>query len=126
MASQALRADATLDVTPPPVRVVAAARAGLFYNLGHAAGPAAFVEAMRPMRAARRVPLLLGGTAGYLHGDVTGSGPEARRPSARLETDQVPVLALVARARCRWRRASRLSRRAGAGMIVRAHHVSTR
>src|SRR6185369_13927046 len=35
MASQELRANAALDVTPPPVRLVAAARVGLFYNLGH-------------------------------------------------------------------------------------------
>jgi hypothetical protein len=93
MASQTLRANATLDVTPPPVRVVAAARAGLFYNLGHAAGPAAFVEAMRPVLVAR-IPLLVGVTAGYLRGDVTASGPAAMT-TTRLETDQVPVMALV-------------------------------
>ena len=93
MASQTLRADATLDVTPPPVRVVAAARAGLFYNLGHAAGPAVFVEAMRPM-VVRRIPFLVGVTAGYLRGDVTANGPAATA-TTRLETDQVPVMALV-------------------------------
>ena len=81
LASQSLRANATLDVTPPPVRVVAAARAGLFYNLGHAAGPAVFVEAMRPMRVGR-VPFLLGVTAGYLRGDVTAGGPDARATDA--------------------------------------------
>jgi len=93
LASQTLRANATLDVTPPPVRFVAAARAGLFYNLGHTAGPAVFVEVMRPMLVGR-LPFLLGVTAGYLRGDVTGDGPTAM-VSTRLETDQVPVMALV-------------------------------
>jgi len=93
MASQTLRANATLDVTPPPVRVVAEARAGLFYNLGHAAGPAVFVEAMRPWLIGR-VPFLLGFTAGYLRGDVTGDGPAVMK-TTRLETDQVPVMALI-------------------------------
>jgi hypothetical protein len=96
MASQTLRANATLDVTPPPVRLVAAVRAGLFYNLGQAAGPVAFVEALRPMRV-RRIPFLLGVSAGYLRGDVTSSASGAAG-TARLETDQVPLLA-VARAR---------------------------
>jgi hypothetical protein len=94
LASQTLRANATLDVTPPPVRVVAAARAGLFYNLGHTAGPAAFVEASRPVLL-RRVPFLFGVTMGYLRGDMTGGGDQG---AVRVETDQVPMLAL-ARAR---------------------------
>src|SRR4029078_7429104 len=49
MATQALRANATLDVTPPPIRLVAAARVGFFYNLGHAARPAVFLEAVRAL-----------------------------------------------------------------------------
>ena len=125
MASQTLRADATLDVTPPPVRVVAAARAGLFYNLGHAAGPAVFVEAMRPMRV-RRVPFLVGVTAGYLRGDVTA---RRRRPrtttTARLETDQVPVMALIRAPRAAGG-ALRAGRGGGRRRVVRADARSPR
>jgi hypothetical protein len=96
MASQALRANATLEVTPPPVRLVAAARVGLFYNFGHAAGPAAFLEALRPIPI-RGLQLSVGGTVGYLRSEIGGTGPEGTG-TARLETDQVPVLAM-ARAR---------------------------
>jgi hypothetical protein len=96
MASEALRANATLDVTPPPVLLIAAARVGVFYNFGHAAGPAAFLEALRPL-AFRGVPLAVGATIGYLSTELTGGGPE-RIGSTRLEIDQAPVLAL-ARAR---------------------------
>jgi hypothetical protein len=93
MASQALRANTTLEVTPPPVRLVAAARVGLFYNFGHAAGPAAFLELLRPTPI-RAVSLLLGGTLGYLRSEIGGVGPEATG-TTRLQTDQVPILALA-------------------------------
>jgi hypothetical protein len=93
MASQALRADAALDVTPPPIRLVAAARVGLFYNLGHAAGPSVFLEALRPLPI-RRLALLVGATIGYLNSEINGVGPEGTGP-AHLEIDQVPFLALV-------------------------------
>jgi hypothetical protein len=96
MATQALRADATLDVAPPPVRVVAGARVGLFYNLGHAVGPAAFLEALKPFTV-RRLAVFVGGTIGYLNAEISGAGPDPMTP-AQLEIDQVPILAL-ARAR---------------------------
>jgi len=92
MATQALRANATLDVTPPPIRLVAAARVGLFYNLGHAAGPAVFLEALRPLPI-RRISVLAGGTIGYLRSEIGGVGPESTG-GAQLETEQVPLLAL--------------------------------
>jgi len=96
MATQALRANATLDVTPPPIRLVAAARVGFFYNLGHAAGPAVFLEALRPLPV-RRISVFAGGTIGYLRSEIGGVGPEATG-GAQLEIEQVPLLA-VARAR---------------------------
>ena len=63
MASQTLRAEASFDVTPPPVRLVAGARFGLFTNLGETAGPAAFVEGLTPVRVPH-VRLLAGFSAG--------------------------------------------------------------
>jgi hypothetical protein len=122
MASQALRADAPLDVTPPPIRVVAAARVGLFYNLGHAVGPAAFVEAMRPL-SVRRLPLLLGGTVGYLSTVISGSGPEPGT-SAQLEIDEVPLLAL-ARTRLPFATRFELSGELGAGMMLARTRLNT-
>jgi hypothetical protein len=119
MASQALRADATLEVTPPPIRLVAAARVGLFYNLGHAAGPAAFVEALRPMPI-RRFSLLLGGTVGYLRTEISGTGPETTG-TARLLIDQVPILVL-ARARIPLAARFELSGELDAGLML-AHTV---
>ncbi len=114
MASQALRANALLEVTPPPVRLVVAARVGLFYNLGHAAGPAAFIEALRPMPL-RRFSLLVGGTIGYLRTEISGTGPET--PGTRLEIDQVPVLA-VARARVPLAARFELSGELDAGLML--------
>ncbi len=93
MASQALRADATLDVTPPPVRVIAAVRVGLFYNLSNTVGPAVFLEALRPV-AIRNLQLSLGGTIGYMRAEIDGTGSDPMAP-ARLETDLFPILALA-------------------------------
>jgi hypothetical protein len=93
MASQTLRADATLEVTPPPVRLVAGARIGLFTNFGETVGPAAFVEGLGPVRVPRG-RLWAGFAAGYLRGDVTGGGVN-RNGTARLETNQFPVLAVA-------------------------------
>jgi hypothetical protein len=93
MASQTLRAEASFDVTPAPVRLVAGARIGLFTNLGQTVGPAAFVEGMTPLRVPH-VRLLAGFSAGYLRGDVTGAGVTGTG-TARLETNQFPFLAVV-------------------------------
>lgn len=93
MASSKLRADAGLEVFPPPIRVLAAARAGLFHNLGRAGGPAFFVEALTPLPV-RRFRMAAGIAAGYMRSDFSARGIEATG-SARLETDQVPVLAVA-------------------------------
>lgn len=95
MASETLRADASLEVLPAPVRFVVSARAGLFTNFGHSSGPAAFVEALTPV-GAPHLRVLAGLAVGYLRGDVTVPGLE-KAGTARLETDQFPLLA-VARA----------------------------
>jgi hypothetical protein len=115
MASQALRADATLEVTPPPIRVIAAARVGLFSNLSNAVGPAVFLEALRPV-AIRNLQLLLGGTIGYMRAEIDGTGPEPMTP-ARLETDQVPIL-LLARARVPLPVRFEVKGEIGAGMVL--------
>ena len=93
MASESLRADASIEVTPPPVRVIAAARTGLFTNFGETVGPTAFVEGLAPL-SVRRVHLAAGFSAGYLRGDVTGGGVN-HTGTARLETNQFPLLAVM-------------------------------
>jgi hypothetical protein len=122
MASGTLRANASLDVTPPPIRVVVAARVGLFFNFGHAAGPAAFLEALRPLPI-RVFPLSLGATIGYLRSEISGTGPEGTG-TARLEMDQVPVLALV-RARVPLATSFELSGDVSGGMVAAATKLST-
>jgi hypothetical protein len=122
MATQALRADATLDVSPPPIRLVAGARVGLFYNLGHAVGPAAFIEALRPLPL-RRLAAFVGATVGYLNAEISGAGPDANG-SAHLEIDQVPFLAL-ARARLPLLLRFELSGELAAGMSVAHSKLST-
>jgi hypothetical protein len=93
MASQTLRASGGVEVLPAPVRLVATARVGLFTNLGHSAGPAAFVEALAPVHVPH-VRVLAGFAAGYLHGDITAPGVE-KSGIARLETNTFPLLAVV-------------------------------
>jgi hypothetical protein len=122
MASQALRASTGLDVTPPPVRVVAAARVGLFYNFGRGAGPAAFLEGLRPLPV-RRFPLFLGATIGYLRSEMSGTGPEATG-TARLEIDQFPVLAL-ARARLPLAMRFEVSGELGGGIVLARTRLTT-
>jgi hypothetical protein len=95
MASDTLRADASFEVTPPPVHLIAGARTGLFTNFGETVGPAAFVEGLAPLRVPF-VHLAAGFSAGYLRGDVTSGGVNGNG-TARLETNQFPILA-VARA----------------------------
>ena len=93
MASETLRADASFEVTPPPVRVIAGARTGLFTNFGETVGPMAFVEGLAPLPV-RRVHLAAGFAAGYLRGDVTSGGVNDTG-TARLETNQFPLLAVA-------------------------------
>jgi hypothetical protein len=93
MVSQSLRADATIDVTPPPIRLFAGARAGIFTNFGETVGPAAFLEGLVPLRVPR-VHLLVGFAAGFLRGDVTSGGVNMTG-TARLETNQFPLLAVA-------------------------------
>jgi hypothetical protein len=97
MASSALRADASLEVVPPPVRLVAAARAGVYSNLGHMAGTSMFLEALQPLEV-RHIPFQVGMTAGYLHGEMDASGLPAPNMSTTVVVDEIAVLALA-----RWR-----------------------
>jgi hypothetical protein len=123
MASQELRADVTLDVTPPPIRVVVGARVGLFFNFGQAVGPAVFVEALRPVGVRRLpFPFFLGGTIGYLHTEIGGAGSNTSEP-ARLEIDEVPVMAL-ARARIPLAVRLEISAEVGAGVMLARTHLT--
>ncbi len=93
MASEALRANATFEVTPPPVRMIAGARTGLFTNFGETVGPMAFIEGLAPLHV-RRVHLAVGFSVGYLRGDITSEGVNGTG-TARLETNQFPLLAVA-------------------------------
>jgi hypothetical protein len=97
-ASRELRADASVDVAPPPIRVLVAARAGAYSNLGHTTGAAVFLEALRPFEL-RRVRFQAGLTLGYLHGEVDAAGIDPTA-TAHVDIDQVPLLAVA-----RWRTA---------------------
>jgi hypothetical protein len=97
-ASRELRADASVDVAPPPIRLVAAARVGAYSNLGHTNGAAVFVEALRPFEV-RRVRFQAGVTLGYLHGELDAAGIDPSSP-AHVDIDQFPLLAVG-----RWRTA---------------------
>ncbi len=92
MASESVRAETLVDVTPPPIRVLAAVRAGLATSFGPSVGPAVFLEALAPLRLTR-IRLFAGVSAGYLRGDVTGRGVQGTG-SSHLETNQVPLLAV--------------------------------
>jgi hypothetical protein len=88
-----LRAVADVEVTPAPMRFLMGARVGVFSNLGHVAGPAAFVEALTPLP--RRSPRFLVGMAGgYLGSDVTLKQVTDNKTS-RLMIDQFPILAMA-------------------------------
>jgi hypothetical protein len=93
MASPTLRAEGNVDVLAAPVRLVAGVRVGLFTNLGHGAGPAAFVEALAPLPVPR-LRVFAGFAAGYLRADITSPGVETAG-SARLETSTFPLLAMA-------------------------------
>jgi hypothetical protein len=92
LATPSVRAEAGLEVTPPPERVLIGARAGVFSNLGSAVGPAAFGEVMRPFQL-RRLRFLAGVEIGYLHGEL--SVGVVNGAHVNLVTDQVPVLGLL-------------------------------
>ncbi len=92
MASESVRADTMVDVSPPPIRVLAAARAGLATSFGPSVGPAVFVEALAPVRLTR-VHLFAGVSAGYLGSEVTGRGVQGTGTS-HVETNQIPLLAV--------------------------------
>jgi len=86
-------------VVPPPIRLVAAARAGFYTSFGPSVGPAVFLEGLAPIRLAH-VRLFAGVSVGYLGSDVTGRGVQGTG-TARVETNQVPLLA-VGRAGLSW------------------------
>lgn len=93
MASKTLRADGHVEVLPAPVRLVATARAGLFTNLGHSAGPEVFLEALAPVPVPH-VRVLAGFAAGYLRADLTTPGVQ-HAGVAELEANTFPLLAVV-------------------------------
>jgi hypothetical protein len=97
-ASRELRADASVDVTPPPIRLLVAARGGAYSNLGHTSGAAVFIEALRPFEV-RRVRFQAGLTLGYMHGELDAPGIDPEEP-AHVDIDQLPLLAVG-----RWRTA---------------------
>jgi hypothetical protein len=99
MASESVRAQTLVDVAPPPIKLLAAARAGVATSFGPSVGPAVFLEALAPLRLAR-VRLFAGVAAGYLRGDVTGRGVQGSG-SSHLETNQMPILG-VGRAGVGW------------------------
>ncbi|HSS39254.1 MAG TPA: hypothetical protein VLT58_10835 [Polyangia bacterium] len=92
MASETVRAETLVDVTPPPIRVLAGAHAGLTTSFGPSVGPAALLEALVPIRLAR-VRIFAGLGVGYLRGDVTGRGVQGTG-TTHVEANQVPLLAV--------------------------------
>src|SRR5262249_44453576 len=81
-----------------------------------------FVEALRPLPI-RRLGVFAGGTIGYLRAEIGGVGPE-RTPTATLEIDQVPVLAL-ARARMPLSARLEMSGELAAGMMAARTRLTT-
>jgi hypothetical protein len=99
MASESVRAETRIKVAPPPIRLVAAARAGFYTSFGPSVGPAVFLEGLAPIRLTH-VRLFAGLSSGYLGSDVTGRGVQGTG-TAHVETNQVPLLA-VGRAGLSW------------------------
>jgi hypothetical protein len=120
VAGAALRATATVDVTPPPVRVLVGGRFGVFSNFGQVAGPAAFVEALVPVPP-RSGQFVTGLAVGYLRDDLTLTSTSAT--TSRLEIDQIPILA-VARYRFVAPRVPELAAGAGAGVSIAGTHLT--
>jgi hypothetical protein len=99
MASESVRAETFVKVAPPPIRLLAAVRAGFYTSFGPSVGPAAFLEGLVPIRLAH-VRLFAGVSGGYLGSDVTGRGVQGTG-TAHVETNQMPLLA-VGRAGLSW------------------------
>jgi hypothetical protein len=119
-AGPTLRAVATFDVAPPPVDVIVGGRFGVFSNLGHLTGPAAFVEVLAPIP--RRTGRFVAGlAAGYLRGDATFAG--ANETVSRLEINQVPIL-VVGRYRVSARSFAELSAGAGVGASLAGTRIT--
>ena len=112
MASESVHAQTLVDVAPPPIKLLAAARAGLATSFGPSVGPAVFLEALVPLRLTR-IRLFAGVSAGYLRGDVTGRGLQGTG-SSHLETNQVPLLG-VGRAGLGWESGFELAAELSAG-----------
>lgn len=112
MASESVRAQTLVDVVPPAIKLLAAARAGLVTSFGPSVGPAVFLEALAPVRLTR-IRLFAGVSAGYLRGDVTGRGLEGTG-SSHLETNQIPLLG-VGRAGLAWESGFELAAELSAG-----------
>jgi hypothetical protein len=91
-ASEVLRADASVEVVPPPARLYSAARAGLFSNLTRGVGPAIFVEGLVPVRL-HGARFSAGVALGYMHEGA--SLPLSGGGAAHLTIDQLPILALL-------------------------------
>ena len=114
VAGPTLRATASVDVAPPPVRLLVGGRFGVFSNLGQAAGPVAFAEVLTPVP--RRTGRFVAGVAfGYLRDDLTLTS--SGQTTSRLAVDQFPVLA-VARYRFAAPRFPELAAGAGAGLSI--------
>ncbi len=92
MASETVRAETLVDVTPPPIRVLVGAHAGLTTSFGPSVGPATLLEALVPIRMAR-VRVFAGLGVGYLRGDVTGRGVQGTG-TTHVEVNQAPLLAV--------------------------------
>jgi hypothetical protein len=90
MASESVRAETFVKVTPPPIRLLAGVRAGFYTSFGPSVGPAVFLEGLAPIRLAH-IRLFAGLSAGYLGSDVTGRGVQGTG-TAHVETNQVPLL----------------------------------
>jgi hypothetical protein len=113
-AGPTLRAVTSVEVAPPPVRVMVGGRFGVFSNLGQLAGPAVFGEVLLPFpRGSGR--FVAGLTVGYLRGDLTLAG--ANKTTSRLELNQAPILA-VARYRFGGTVAPQLSAGGGVGVSL--------
>lgn len=90
-----LTATTTLQVDVPRSRIAVTARVGLFSNFGSMAGPTAAVEALTGLPG-HASAWAAGLVVGYLRDDLTAvAAANLRVASARLQIDQVPILAVA-------------------------------